>query len=132
MWPMKTMARVWVFHLLSLLYLRNPEQTRLLDFLRVNVFTQVVYGTYTVVHIRTQVKVCNCVLYLVDRTFWENQLPTWKWMCKGKHPYKSIYIHTSNWGVDGCLVFIASNIFCCLFPHPTHKHEKHSIKWENI
>jgi len=110
-------------HLLSLLYLRNEEQTRLLDFLRVNVFPQVVYGNYYILqnHIRTQVKVCNCVLYLVDRPCWENQLPTWKWMCKGKHPYKSFYIHTPNWGIDGCLVFIASNMLCRLFPHPTHK-----------
>ncbi len=70
--------------LLSLLYLGANKTFRILE---ANVFMQLVYGTYNVVHIRTQVKSTNCVLFLVDGTFWENQLPTWKWMCKGKHPY---------------------------------------------
>jgi hypothetical protein len=76
MGTMRTMAHGWVYSFIVLVVPSEQRANKTFRLLKANVFMQLVYGAYNVVHIRTQVKVCNCVLYLVERTFWKNQLPT--------------------------------------------------------
>ncbi len=69
MGTMKTMAHGWVYSFTVLVVPQEQRANKTFRLLETNVFMQLVYGTYNVVHIRTQVKVCNCVPVLVDGTF---------------------------------------------------------------